>query len=118
MIEVTFKHDSEQRQLHLSAIGHAGYAPIGNDIVCAAASILATTVAQIVKAMESHGDLEEEPIIKLVEGNAVVSCKVNNRALYAEALHTYFVAEVGYRLLAHSYPEYVSLTTIGDPIKD
>ena len=117
MIEVTFKHDAEQRQLHLSAIGHAGYAPIGNDIVCAAASILATTVAQIVKAMEAHGDLEEEPTIKLVEGNAVVACKVKEKALFAEALHTYFVAQVGYRLLAHSYPEYVKLITIGEPFE-
>ena len=117
MIKVTIKNDSEQRRLHLSAIGHAGYAPMGEDIVCAAASILATTVAQIVKAMEAHDDLEEEPIIKLVEGNAVVSCKVKNKAVYAEALHTYFVAEVGYRLLAHSYPEYVSLITIGEPFE-
>lgn len=117
MIKVTFKNDTEQRRLHLSAIGHAGYAPIGEDIVCAAASILATTVAQIVKAMEAHDDLEEEPIIKLEEGNAVVSCKVRNKALYAEALHTYFVAQVGYRLLAHSYPEYVSLITIGEPFE-
>ena len=117
MIKVTFKNDTEQRRLHLSAIGHAGYAPMGEDIVCAAASILATTVAQIVKAMEAHDDLEEEPIIKLVEGNAVVSCKVKNKAVYAEALHTYFVAQVGYRLLAHSYPEYVSLIPIGEPFE-
>lgn len=117
MIEVTFKQNHDTRQLRLTVIGHAGHAPIGQDIVCAAASILATTVAQIVKAMESHGDLEEEPLIKLEEGNAVVSCKVKSDELYAEASHTYFVAKVGYSLLAHNFPKYVTLITLGEPLQ-
>ena len=36
------------------------------------------------------------------------------KASYTEALHTYYVAQVGYRLLAKDYPEYVKLTTFGE----
>ena len=30
---------------------------------------------------------------------------------YGEALHTFFVAQIGYTLLARNYPQYVELTS-------
>lgn len=92
--------------------GHAGQAEHGQDIVCASASILAYTVAQIVKAMEHHGDLEGKPIIDLNEGDATIMCRCRDPEDFGELVHTFFVAHVGFTLLAHNYPEYVSLESV------
>jgi uncharacterized protein YsxB (DUF464 family) len=90
--------------------GHAGYADKGKDIICASASILAYTVAQIVKAMDKHGDLTESPTIQLNEGDIFIACSVKDEAVYAEAVHTFFVAEVGYMLLEANYPRHLHIT--------
>ena len=109
MISTVFEADREGRKLSLSVKGHAGQAVPGEDIICASASILAYTVAQIVKAMENHGDLAETPTIKLDSGDAVISCVAKDDDIYAEAMHTYFVAQVGYSLLAFNYPDFVDI---------
>ncbi len=110
MINVVFETDGEGRKLSLSVKGHAGHSVPGEDIICASASILAYTVAQIVSAMEKHGDFAEPPIIKLDSGDAVISCKAKDDDIYAEAMHTYFVAQTGYSLLAFNYPRFVDLS--------
>lgn len=117
MIDVRIDKCDEKRELSLRIKGHAGQADIGKDIVCASASILAYTVAQVIKTMEQHGDLEKKPVIKMKNGDALISCKPKTDKLYAEALHTYFVAQVGYSLLSYNYPEYVNLTMFGKAIK-
>lgn len=117
MIKVEFHSNHDRRELKLTVKGHSGQAEVGHDIICASASILAYTVAQILKAMHSHGDLETRPKIRLESGDAVVSCRVKNDGNYAEALHTFFVAQVGYSLLAHNYPEFVELKMFGEAIK-
>ena len=111
MITVTFSSNRDKREASLCLKGHAGQADIGQDIVCASASILAYTVAQIIKAMDSHKDLEETPTISLESGNGIVSCRAKDDYLYSEVLHTFFVAQTGYTLLAHNYPQYVQIIT-------
>ena len=117
MIEVRIDKCDDKRELSLRVKGHAGQAEPGKDIVCASASILAYTAAQVVKAMHAHGDLEKEPKIRLKEGDALIACKPKTDKLYAEALHTYFVIQVGYSLLSYNYPEYVNLTMFGKGVK-
>lgn len=117
MIKVAFYNNNDSRELKMTVKGHAGQADVGHDIICASASILAYTVAQVLKAMHSHGDLTEEPKIRLNSGDAVVSCRVKEDNNYAEALHTFFVAQVGYSLLAHNYPNFVELKMFGEAIK-
>ena len=117
MITATFKRNDETRENSLVIKGHAGQAVKGQDIVCASASILAYTVAQIVKAMEHHGDLECEPVVELNDGDATIICRCKNNLLYTEASHAYFVAQVGYSLLEHNYPQFVELNTVGEPEK-
>ena len=112
MINAKLVADVDRRIIVLTLNGHAGQAEKGHDIVCASASILAYTVAQIVKAMEHHGDLEGEPIIDLNEGNATIMCRCSDPEDFGELMHTFFVAHVGYSLLAHDYPEYVSLESV------
>ena len=110
MVKVTFTHDESKQTLSLSVKGHAGYAEKGKDIVCSSATILAYTVAQIVKAMDKHGDLTESPTVELNEGEILIVCSVKDEAVYAEAVHTFFVAEVGYMLLEANYPRHLHIT--------
>ena len=117
MITVTLRRHDATRYIRLTVEGHAGQADIGHDIVCASASILAYTVAQIVKTMEQHGDLKDKPIVELGSGDATIVCRCKNDDIYAEAAHTLFVAQVGYLLLAHNYPQYVEVNVVGEAEK-
>lgn len=117
MINVKLSQADEKKTLSLRLKGHAGQAEIGKDIVCASATILAYTVAQVVRYMEDNNELTRKPTIKLNKGDIEVTCRCKTDKGYAEALHTYFVAQVGYSLLAHNYPQYVALKSLGEPVK-
>ena len=114
MLKVSF--DERNKKLKLRLKGHSGQADIGHDIVCASCSILAYTVAQMVKFEEMNGGLVSSPKIKLESGNAVICCEPKEER-YAEMLHAYHVAEVGYSLLAHNYPQFVDLKMFGETEK-
>lgn len=114
MISATFLKDRERGVLSLTLSGHAGAAEAGHDIICASASILAYTVAQEVKNMEKRHQLAEPPIIRLEEGDAEITVKPANDAAYADALHTFCVAQVGYSLLAYNHPQYVELVMLNE----
>ena len=114
MLKVTFTAEGDK--LSLVADGHAGQADIGHDIVCSACSILAYTVAQIVTNESKDGGLKASPVILLENGNAEIVCEPTAEK-YNEILHAYYVAEVGYTLLAHNYPQFVDLTVFGEPMK-
>ena len=116
MIKVKFSYDRDKRECSLLVEGHAGQAIIGEDLVCASASILAYTIAQIIKGMEHHGDLEGKPCIELNEGDASIILRCKNNDIYAEARHTFFVAETGYSLLAHNFPQYVEVKSVGQAV--
>ena len=113
MIKVKFRTHDATRYLRLIVEGHAGSDVKGHDLVCASASILAYTVAQMVKTMEHHGDLEGKPCIELNDGDASIIFRCKNDDLYAEARHTFLVAETGYSLLAHNFPQYVEVKSVG-----
>jgi uncharacterized protein YsxB (DUF464 family) len=113
MIKVKFRTHDATRYLRLTVEGHAGSDTKGHDLVCASASILAYTVAQVVKTMEQHGDLQGTPCIELNEGDASIILRCKNDDIYAEARHTFFVAKTGYELLAHNFPQYVELKSVG-----
>lgn len=113
MIQVRFAKSEDGKSLILTVKGHAGQAPKGQDIVCASASILACTVAQTVILMREQGKLKKKPTIRLESGDTVITCKPN-RAYFNEAAHTFYVAEVGYILLNHSYPDFVQVTRLDE----
>lgn len=110
MVKVTF--EKEDNKLTLNIDGHAGQADVGHDIVCASCSILAYTVAQFVKEAERQGDLKTPAIVKLERGDAVISCDPTEE-VRKTMQDIYLFAEVGYDLLAHSYPQYVELKPFG-----
>ena len=113
MVTAEFFTNKESGSITLKLSGHAGQAEKGTDIVCSAASILAYTVAQALQFMYEQGELQKKPHIRLAEGDTIIVAKPKPET-YAEALHTFFVAQVGYHLLAHNYPQYVSLSSFGE----
>ena len=110
MIKVKFAFDKDKRECSLLVNGHAGQAVVGEDIVCASASILAYTIAQIIKGMEHHGDLSETPTIKLESGDATIVCRAKDDYLFSELMQDFFVIRTGYALLECNYPLYVEFT--------
>lgn len=110
MIKVKL-NDTNPGSLSLSIRGHAGAAEVGQDIVCASASILAYTVAQMVKDYSNADMLEEKPTITLRKGRTDVTC-MPKKEYYDEVKHTFCVAQTGLFLLAHNYPQYVDIITM------
>mgnify|MGYP007111677746 CR=1 FL=1 len=58
-------------------------------------------------------EIGSEALKALEEGDTIIVAKPKEET-YAETLHTFFVAQVGYHLLAHNYPQYVSLSSFGE----
>lgn len=108
MIVVTLTERGKNLSLRLE--GHAGYAEHGKDIVCASASILAYTTAQFVMEAEHSGDLESPAEIRLESGDTIISCEPSEGTWLA-IQNVFLFAKMGYALLAHNYPQYVSLHT-------
>ena len=105
MITASISYNHELLELSLKVEGHAGYDEEGKDIVCASASILAYTLAQMLSYYE--GGVESD--INLESGNTIISCKCKGLSPFTKAVHAFNFAETGYRLLAHNYPQYVRL---------
>ena len=113
MITAQFSTDKEAGSIALKLTGHAHSAEKGRDTICAAASILAYTLAQTLQFMYEEGGLHKKPHLKLKEGDALIIAKPKKES-YEEALHTFFVAQVGFHLLSHTYPQYVTLVSFGN----
>ena len=90
----------------LTVTGHAGSAEPGQDLVCASASILAYTLAANVANMADNGQVRE-PIIKTNEGNTEISCNPRHN-LKASVTLVFDSVCVGFEMLAHDYPEYIT----------
>ena len=107
MIKVTIATEGAKLSLRLE--GHAEYAEVGKDIVCASASILAYTLAQIVRVIERNGCLKEPAVVRLDSGDTEITCEPKDATTYDVLWDAYDFARVGYFLLAHNHPKYVRL---------
>lgn len=107
MIKIIYEADPEGGKLTMRAEGHAGYAPAGQDIVCAAVSCLMQTLANKVEAAARSGRL-------------LTSCVQHGETFVVQALpksgpNALMVAswfdfvEEGLRALAEAYPDNVEL---------
>ena len=108
MITVRFYQKPAHGSIHMTVRGHADAAPKGEDLVCAAATMLAYTVAQAVQFMFESNQLKMKPKIHFDDGEAVIIATPTEDA-YAEALHTFWVAQCGVHVLSHNYPTHVKL---------
>ena len=93
----------------LTMQGHAYSGEKGHDLVCAAASILAYTLAtSATNAAQAPGTTSN---IKLDTGDAEVVCKPDPKIAGAITL-IYDTVCVGFELLAQNYPKNVCYTII------
>ena len=108
MITARFYLKPDNGSIHMQLKGHAQAAPKGEDLVCSAATMLAYTVAQAVQFMDEQGKLRKKPHIRIREGSATIIATPTEEG-YAEALHTFWVAQCGIHVLQHNYPQNVKL---------
>ena len=101
MIKVTFLEGCEY--LAVKVEGHAGSAEPGKDIVCASASILAYTLASIIKACDPNSN------INLDGGIATIECDYRDHPRAELIKNSFDFAFAGYSQLEHNYPQYVRL---------
>lgn len=112
MIHAVFELNDKFDTICLRVNGHAGSAQYGHDIVCAAASILTYTLAQIALILDNDRKLRREPKTKLADGDTVITIRPK-REYYDEALYAFYNCEVGFTLLAQNYPDFVKVTPFG-----
>lgn len=107
MIQVTYY----RRYNRVTVEGHAGSGPEGHDLVCAAVSALALTLAGNVSHMEAQGTVREA-VIELKEGDAQIQCTASRR--FKDSVELIFhVICVGFELLATKYPNNISYEVRG-----
>ena len=112
MINATFNYNKELGTIAMCVDGHAGQAEKGHDLICSAASMLAYTISQYVHYVDKLGGIKVKPHIELEDGHMLVEVSPTEDYI-AEVLNAFFVAEVGYSLLAQNYPQYVELNMFG-----
>ena len=100
MIKIIYVADPEGGNLAMRAEGHAGYAPAGQDIVCAAVSCLMQTLAY-----SAAEDEHTSSCIYQGKDGPVVSVETGDSVLMRDKFE--LVAD-GLTLLAEQYPENVS----------
>lgn len=110
MLTITFYAGSRGQRMTLS--GHAGAAPRGKDLVCAAASILACTLGQTALQLHREGQLKTPPRVQLAPGCA----RIETFEACPAAETAFFTVRTGCGLLAGSYPKYVRLETEGERV--
>jgi uncharacterized protein YsxB (DUF464 family) len=102
MIEVTYYRQYNR----VTVKGHAGSGPEGHDLVCAAASALALTLAGNVSYMEAQ-EAVRNVVIDLKEGYAEIQCTPYRR--YKDSVEQIYRAIcVGFELLETKYPDNIS----------
>lgn len=112
MITVRFETNANTRECTLSVEGHAGQAQIGQDIICASASILTYTAAQYAMGEKCFTHLVQSPDIRMESGDALIRLKLDNDAAFADTCRAFDVCLIGYRLLAENFPQYVELIIV------
>lgn len=110
MIEIKFYSD-RRGGIHLTLRGHAGAAPKGEDLICAACTTLAYTAAQAVKDMYVLDKLIKPPKINIRRGKAKIIATPKEESL-AEAMLAFRTVQCGAKVLAHNYPKHVRLETM------
>ena len=101
----------QEDKLWLSMYGHAEGGAYGHDLICAAATTLAYTLAQVVTNMDERGELKEAPAVHIIQGEAQISFRPRDAE---QGRITMDVLRAGLGCLAHNYPKNISLFFIGN----
>ena len=108
MINIRFYQKPAKGSIHMTVKGHAASAPKGEDLICAAATMLTYTLAQTVQFLDEEGKLKLKPRLEIADGEATIIATPTKDG-YAEALHAFFVVQCGAHVLAHNSPGFVKL---------
>jgi uncharacterized protein YsxB (DUF464 family) len=114
MVNAKFEFEPEIGVLTMTVTGHAAFAELGKDPVCAGASVLAMTVAQCIQSMSETGQLQKKANIIIRNGRVTVTAKPKPES-FSQALHTFYVGETGMELLAAAYPGHVAVKPFVTP---
>ena len=98
----------ENGSIIMDVKGHAGFAELGKDPVCAGASVLAMTCAQCVMGLWQAGALRKKPRVRVENGRVLVVAKPKE-GKQPTVRYPFWVAETGFRLLEESYPAAVQV---------
>lgn len=108
MVTAEFKYIPEKGTLSMNVKGHASFADLGKDPVCAGASVLAMTVAQCAVDLGERGMLQKKPNVTVRNGRVTVIIKPKTEYLYL-AFALFGFGQRGMQLLEESYPANVRL---------
>ncbi|MCR3955439.1 MAG: ribosomal-processing cysteine protease Prp [Gudongella sp.] len=110
MIKVIIWTDKSGRITSFEMSGHAEYGPYGEDIVCAAASVLGYTalraIVEIAGVDEESLDYKVDDDMGYMMVNLGTELENGNLSDSQVILRTY---EVGIRSMIESYPKYITL---------
>lgn len=101
MIDADFT--MEKGTLKLRVRGHAGAAPMGQDLVCAGVSSLALTAAEVAARLEKQGWLARSPLIRLQSGTALILL-TPHKEVCREAALCFWTVQAGLERLEQMYP--------------
>ena len=90
----------------LTIDGHANSGEPGHDLVCAGVSLLAYTLAANVGNLEAN-DMIRNPIVQMKNGHAEIGCEAKREA-GAFVSRIFEAVCVGFEMLYHDYPQYIS----------
>lgn len=99
------------KHMVLELDGHAGYAPAGQDIVCAAISILSQALANALAEIDMKYGMARMECCMQEKGKMKISAQVcwANLSMIRGCFE---VAVTGLRLLAEKYPDYIELEEV------
>ena len=104
------KISKDGNRVRAEIAGHAGYSKRGNDIVCSAASMMASTLAQHVQKMAVSGQIERIGEFIYKPERFYVEFDTGAGSENAAAVDVMLdVIVTGYELLAEMYPDHVQI---------
>lgn len=107
MTHITVNKKDNRYSIKLN--GHANYAPNGQDIVCAATSMITFMLLQMIDNMNARNEVS---IIRKRQEEGFVDVEISVRKAYQNSFD--IVLEViltGYKLLGNKYPNNIFLET-------
>lgn len=110
MVRVDIFRTAEGDVIGFTASGHAGYAPKGSDIVCAAVSVLTQTAAL---ALPRHAGVT--PAVKVDEETGLLTCRLPERLDPVQAERAQIILQsmvTGLVEVAREYGDYIEIKEV------
>ena len=106
MLKIRIEKKNKDGEYQLKMKGHCNFALEGKDIVCAAASILCLSMAQVIE--NNKDKLLKKPQVIKHRGHATIRWKPKPE--FEGALNnSLYTVEQGLKILEHEYPDYIRI---------